>query len=557
MKRVFYLLSGVALLYLFLGGMLLATSCSGDSSSDPIDEPDKPEPPKNVTLELSRSDLVFESSGGEKTFTISCNGNWTIENESDWCTTDIISGTGNRTVTVNTQSYSALEDRNMNLTVKAGDKTQVLGVTQKYKDAILLSKDKYKLPQEGGTVSVEVKSNISSVTVTVPAEFQSWIAPASSPSARAVTTESYDFTVSATDSTDVRSGFIVFSGNAVKDTVYVYQAQKDHLQLVTDRFTPHSDGEEISVGLRTNVDYRVEIPASSASWISLVETRSLQTDALRFRVESNAGGRVRSVEIVVKDVCDQLSDTLYITQYGAPGDEQDIFTEIVSGVNLEMIYVKGGTFSMGDNTNGPVHSVTLSGYYIGKFEVTQGLWEKVVGTTIHEQRAKSTYDEGLVGVGSDYPMYYVNWYEAREFCTKLSQLTGRKYALPTEAQWEYAARGGVKNVGYEYSGSNMIDDVAWHGSNSNSSTHPVGTKQPNELGIYDMTGNVHEWCRDWYGPYSSESQTDPTGPSSGFYRIRRGGGWDYYNWNSGVSDRRNFAPESRRGELGFRVVLLP
>lgn len=144
------------------------------------------------------------------------------------------------------------------------------------------------------------------------------------------------------------------------------------------------------------------------------------------------------------------------------------FTEKVSGVEIEMIYVKGGTFMMGateeqgDDAYGdekPVHSVTLSDYYIGKFEVTQELWEKVMGTTIHEQRIKAGYSS-TNGVGSDYPMYYVNWEEAQEFCTRLGQLTGKNYALPTEAQWEYAARGGVKSRGYKYSGSNTIGNVA-------------------------------------------------------------------------------------------------
>ena len=173
MKRLFYLVSGVALLYLFLGGALLVASCSKDSGGDGPEEPDQP---KNVMLELSRSDLVFESSGGEKTFTVSCNGTWTIENESDWCTTDFTHGTGNLTVTVTAAVYSGMEDRNMNLTIKAGDKTQVLGVTQKGKDAIIVSKDKFEVPQEGVTISVEVKSNIS-YEVTIPEEFGSWIAP--------------------------------------------------------------------------------------------------------------------------------------------------------------------------------------------------------------------------------------------------------------------------------------------------------------------------------------------------------------------------------------------
>ncbi len=244
------------------------------------------------------------------------------------------------------------------------------------------------------------------------------------------------------------------------------------------------------------------------------------------------------------------------------------FTETVSGVEIEMIYVKGGTFRMGAteeqgddayDSEKPVHSVTLSDYYIGKFEVTQGLWEKVMGTTIHEQLIKADYSS-TYGVGSDYPMYYVNWEEAQEFCTRLGQLTGKNYALPTEAQWEYAARGGVKSRGYKYSGSNTIGNVAWYRDNSSSSTHPVATKQPNELGLYDMSGNVWEWCSDWYdwyGYYSSESQSNPTGPSTGSRRVLRGGSWNTDARTCRVSNRISYGPSSRYITYGFRVVLLP
>ncbi|MCX4291825.1 MAG: formylglycine-generating enzyme family protein [Odoribacter sp.] len=241
------------------------------------------------------------------------------------------------------------------------------------------------------------------------------------------------------------------------------------------------------------------------------------------------------------------------------------FTEKVSGVEIEMIYVKGGTFMMGateeqgDDAYGdekPVHSVTLSDYYIGKFEVTQELWEKVMGTTIRQQRDKEDSRYILAGVGSDYPMYYVNWEEAQEFCTRLGQLTGKNYALPTEAQWEYAARGGVKSRGYKYSGSNTIGNVAWYGDNSSSSTHPVATKQPNELGLYDMSGNVWEWCSDWKGYYSSKSQSNPTGPSTGSYRVLRGGSWSSYAGHCRVSYRNYYIPSGRNNYNGFRVVLL-
>lgn len=229
------------------------------------------------------------------------------------------------------------------------------------------------------------------------------------------------------------------------------------------------------------------------------------------------------------------------------------FTEKVSGVEIEMIYVKGGTFRMGateeqgDDAYGdekPVHSVTLSDYYIGKFEVTQGLWKAIM-----DNNNPSKFQNG-----DDYPVEKVCWDDIQTFLTKLNELTGKKYALPTEAQWEYAARGGVKSRGYKYSGSNTIDDVAWY--DDNYSTHPVGTKLPNELGIYDMSGNVWEWCSDWYGSYSSESQSNPTGPSTGSGRVLRGGSWFNNARYCRVSNRGHYNPSTRSGDYGFRVVLL-
>ncbi len=231
-----------------------------------------------------------------------------------------------------------------------------------------------------------------------------------------------------------------------------------------------------------------------------------------------------------------------------------------------MVFVKGGTFQMGatpeqrndayDNEK-PAHKVKLSDYYIGKYEVTQEEWKTVMGTTIEQQRDKAGKARFLFGVGSDYPMYYVSWEEAREFCTKLSQLTGLTFRLPTEAQWEYAARGGAKSGGYKYSGSKTIDNVAWYEKNSGNKAHPVGTKSPNELGIYDMNGNVWEWCSDWYGSYSSDAQTDPVGPSTGSYRVLRGGGWYGNARFCRVLYRCIDSPGNRYSNGGFRVVCLP
>ena len=259
------------------------------------------------------------------------------------------------------------------------------------------------------------------------------------------------------------------------------------------------------------------------------------------------------------------SQTGYASQ-PAPAANQD-FTETAWGINMKMIWVEGGDFLMGctseqsdcgsDEQN--VRRVTVDGFYIGMLEVTQSQWEKVVGTSIYQQWTKADNSGSPSrGVGPDYPMYCVSWDEAMEFCRLLSNKTGRTYTLPTEAQWEYAARGGNKNEGAKYAGSNMIDAVAWYTDNSGSSTHIVGSKRANALGIYDMSGNVWEWCKDWYASsYVSYDTNNPVGPSSGAYRVRRGGSWSDGASNCRVAYRYYNSPSNRYYNLGFRVVCLP
>ena len=239
------------------------------------------------------------------------------------------------------------------------------------------------------------------------------------------------------------------------------------------------------------------------------------------------------------------------------------YTETVLGINMKMIWVEGGDFLMGctnqrdcetDEQN--VRRVTVDGFYIGMLEVTQSQWEKVVGTSIYQQKTKANYSN-TYGVGPDYPMYFVSWDEAMEFCRLLSNKTGRTYTLPTEAQWEYAARGGNKNEDAKYAGSNMIDAVAWYTDNSGGSTHIVGSKRANALGIYDMSGNVREWCKDWYGNlYIGNDTNNPSGELSGICRVNRGGAWYCSAFYSRVTDRNYDSPDNRYG-LGFRVVCLP
>ena len=233
-------------------------------------------------------------------------------------------------------------------------------------------------------------------------------------------------------------------------------------------------------------------------------------------------------------------------------------TITVKGVSFVMVRVKGGTFMMGataEQTDAyieekPVHQVTLSPYYIGQTEVTQVLWKAVTGySPTRDGSSWSSYK----GLGDNYPAYFISYDDVLSFISKLNSLTGRTFRMPTEAEWEYAARGGNKSKGYIYSGGNTLDNVGWYWDNSNVTTHRVARKSANELGLYDMTGNVNEWCSDWYGSYSSSPQTNPTGPSKGSYRVLRGGSWGSDAKYCRVA-YRSYEPPSFRGIIGVRLA---
>ena len=238
-----------------------------------------------------------------------------------------------------------------------------------------------------------------------------------------------------------------------------------------------------------------------------------------------------------------------VTQLDSPSQS---ITITANGVSFKMIRVDGGTFTMGATSEQgsdvysdekPTHRVTLSTYYLGETEVTQALWEAVMGSN-------PSYNKG-----SNLPVEQVSWEDCKEFVLKLNESTGKSFRLPTEAEWEYAARGGNKSKGYKYAGSNTIGDVAWYDDNSEGKTHAVKTKQANELGLYDMSGNVYEWCEDWYGSYSSNAQTNPKGPSSGSYRVNRGGSWYGDAGYCRVSLRYDNSPLNRYRNVGLRLAL--
>jgi len=243
-------------------------------------------------------------------------------------------------------------------------------------------------------------------------------------------------------------------------------------------------------------------------------------------------------------------------------EENDNLDPAIKKLQADMVLVEGGTFTMGwlnkerdgegDDRGKPAHEVTLDDFYIGRYEVTQAQWRAVMGSD-------PSHNKGC----DDCPVEKVSWNDVQDFLEQLNKLTGQNYRLPTEAEWEFAARGGNQSQGYLYSGSNNIDEVAWYDLNykennnygEQQTTHPVGQKKANELGLFDMSGNVYEWCQDWYGDYPSTAQRNPKGPSSGSSRVRRGGCWSGSARYCRVTYRGRFFPVPRYDFLGFRVIL--
>ncbi len=234
----------------------------------------------------------------------------------------------------------------------------------------------------------------------------------------------------------------------------------------------------------------------------------------------------------------------------------------------EMVFVKGGSFMMGSNDGyddeKPVHKVILSSFYISKYEITVKQYRQFCQATGHKFPSDPDpmwYDEHP-NVGKwiwhdNHPIVNVSWYDAMAYCKWLSEITGETYTLPSEAQWEYAARGGQKSHGYKYSGSNNIKEVAWYDETTyERGTRPVGMLKPNELGIYDMSGNAFEWCLDGYGDYPSRTQKDPVLHPESMYRVVRGGCWYYYDEYCRVTQRDGPKPNLRTFYYGFRVVKL-
>ncbi len=254
------------------------------------------------------------------------------------------------------------------------------------------------------------------------------------------------------------------------------------------------------------------------------------------------------------DISDVTSLIGYLLSNQWSDAPSQVKTFTVNGVSFKMMPVQGGTFTMGateeqseaQSNERPAHEVTLSSFYMGETEVTQELWLAVMGTN------PSSFTGDL-----QRPVERVSWNDCQVFITQLNALTGQQFRLPTEAEWEFAARGGNLSHGFQYSGDNNIDMVAWYIGNSGNQTHPVASKKANELGLYDMSGNVWEWCQDWYDAdyYSNSPSNNPSGPETGFYRVDRGGCWFISAARCRVTYRGDCSPSNAYYNNGLRLAL--
>ena len=248
-----------------------------------------------------------------------------------------------------------------------------------------------------------------------------------------------------------------------------------------------------------------------------------------------------------------LYAVLSVSVMGTANAQDTVRTFRVGEAVFRMLPVSGGTFRMGCTSEQqscepdeyPVHEVRVKDFYLAETEVTQALWKAVMGD--NPSRFK----------GDSLPVESISWNDTRDFIARLNRLTGQRFRLPTEAEWEYAARGGRKSSSTLYSGSDVLTEVAWCGENSGSRTHAVGTRRPNALGLYDMTGNVWEWCSDWYRVYADSAQANPQGPADGKYRMHRGGCWSNIESVCHISYRlyKGALPERRYDVVGMRLAL--
>ena len=450
-------------------------------------------------------------------------------------------------MTVKVEENTSTAERTATITVKSEIGVFTVKVIQSGAAAVLsLDTNSLEFASDSGSKSFKINSN-TSWTVTSD---QTWcsISPASGSSNGSVTVN-----VEKNTSTAERTATITVKSEAGNKTISVTQNGTAAVLTLDSSILEFTSGSGSKMfRISSNTSWAV---SSNRSWCNVSPSSGSGDGSVTVKVEENTSTSERTAMITVES--GTITRTLSVTQNGVeptpqPAPEPNERTFTVGSVTFKMIYVQGGTFIMGatseqgsdyESDERPTHNVTLSSYSIGETEVTQALWEAVMGSNPSIFR------------GSNRPVESISWEDCQVFIRKLNTITKQNFRLPTEAEWEFAARGGNKSRGYKYAGSNSVNNVAWYSDNNEGGTHNVGIKQSNELGIFDMSGNVWEWCSDWYGSYSSSAQTNPTGPARGSNRVNRGGSGGSDADYCRVSGRDSGSPTYCNGLLGFRLAL--
>ena len=517
----------------------------------------------NTEFKLSETSLSFGSAGGSQTFVIDSNIKWTVSADKDWFRVTPPSGEGKGSINVQVDRNTSTTSREGTVTVKAenGAVAQV------------------KITQQGSSGSVKVtpgtldfgdKSDTRQIVITASDNWEistnvDWISFRPQTSGGKGTYTISVTTATNTATTPRNATITIKSGGETAQVAVTQQGWELKLEVSPQIISFNGAGGSENFNINSNTQWRIEKPDD---WLtcSAYDGTGDKTITLTASPNTSTNSRTSKIRVTWSGNTREIT----ITQTGASPDPTDA-TFTVNGVTFKMIAVKGGTFLMGaqrNNKNGdnydpdadmslykedPVHSVTLTGFCIGETEVTQELWKAVMGTNpSHFQ-------------GNKKPVEYITHNECQTFIQKLNQLTGKNFRLPTEAEWEFAARGGTKTKHYKWAGTSSatnVKDFVWYAGGStpgyaNGTTHDVKTKKPNELGLYDMCGNVNEWCADWYDPdyYRVSSKNDPKGPTMGSNRVIRGGSWNSNAKFCRVSNRNGKEDFFRGEEIGLRLAL--
>ena len=335
------------------------------------------------------------------------------------------------------------------------------------------------------------------------------------------------------------------------------QQQTQQSQTLTIRYTPSSATVLVDNKMVKGMNgvARTTLPVGQHSYIVFCDGYDSEEGTVKLKASTPSNLQITLSKEATTIQQSTVSQPAVAQQpvVQTPVTNGDIISiPVKDGISIDMVRVEAGTFVMGAtpemkspyDDEKPKHRVTLTNdYYIGKYEVTQALWKAVMG------------DNPSKFKGENLPVEQVSWNDCQIFIGKLNNITGKTFRLPTEAEWEYAARGGKKSKGYRFSGSKDPYKVAWYISNSENKSHPIGSRQANELNIYDMSGNVSEWCQDTYSKYEKTSQINPIGASNELNRVIRGGSWIANDWHCHSSDRGAHSPDWSYSSLGFRLAL--